>query len=72
MGAQYRTHLFTVLILKEYARLIQCDHGSALVMVPIYFDTESYLLDFLIHFNNLTPAARSCDLTVCIATDSQL
>ena len=71
MGAQYHTHLFTVLILKQYARLIRWDRGGALVTVPIYFNTESYLLDFLICFNNLTPAARSRDLTVCVATDSQ-
>ena len=72
MGAQYCTHLFTVLILKQYARLIQWDRGGALVMVLIYFNTESYLLDFLIRFNNLTPAAHGHDLTVCVATDSQL
>ena len=40
--------------------------------MPIYFNTESYLLDFLIRFNNLTPTACGRDLTVCVATDSQL
>jgi hypothetical protein len=71
MSAQYHTHLFTVLILKEYARLIQWDHGGALVTEPIYHDGHLHLLDFLIRFNDATHAACGCDPTVRPANSTE-
>jgi hypothetical protein len=71
MSAQYRTHLFTVLILKEYARLIRWDRGGALVTEPIYHDGQPHLLDFFIRFNDATRAARGRDLTVRPANSTE-
>ncbi|KAH9953565.1 hypothetical protein BC827DRAFT_1366492, partial [Russula dissimulans] len=50
LSAQYRTHLFMVLIVDEYARLIRWDRGGAVVTKQICFDTESHLFDFLIRY----------------------
>jgi len=71
MSAQYRTHLFTVLILKEYARLIRWDRGGALVTEPIYHDGHPHLLDFLIRFNDAMRAARGRDPTVHPANSTE-
>jgi len=41
MGAQYRTHIFSVLICEDYARLIRWDRGGAIVTEPIKYNEES-------------------------------
>lgn len=35
LGAQYRTHIFLILILREYSRIIRWDRGGAIVTAPI-------------------------------------
>ena len=71
MSAQYRTHLFTILILNKFARLIRWDCSGALITEPIYHDGQPHLLDFLIRFNDATPAARSCNPTVHPANSTE-
>ena len=64
LGAQYRTHTFSVLIIKDYARLIRWDRTGAIVTEPIAYDTESFLFDFFIRYNNVDKEVRGHDLTV--------
>jgi hypothetical protein len=71
LGAQYRTHVFFILILKNVARLIRWDHGSAVVTAPIEYDKEPFLLDFLIRYNHASPEACSHDVTVASPTDDE-
>lgn len=73
LSSQYRTHLFVILIFKEYSRLILWDRGGAVVTAPIYHNTEPHLLHFLIRFKDASPQARGRDITVTIPTkDEQL
>src|SRR5260370_910734 len=46
LSTQYYTHVFTVFIVKDYVRLIQWDCSGAIFTKPIYFNSESHLIDF--------------------------
>jgi hypothetical protein len=71
LGAQYCTHVFFILILKNVARLIRWDRGGAVVTAPIEYDKEPFLLDFLIRYNHASPEARGHDVTVASPTDDE-
>jgi hypothetical protein len=71
LGAQYRTHVFLVLIIKKIARLIRWDRGGAVVTAPIHYDNEPFLLDFLIRYSNANREARNHDVTVDSPTDDE-
>jgi len=44
LGTQYCTHIFCILVIKDYARLIRWDCAGAIVTEPIYYDDEPHLL----------------------------
>ena len=71
LGAQYRTHIFLILIIKNVARLIRWDRGGAVVTAPIDYDKEPFLLDFLICYNYASPEARGHDVTVGSITNDE-
>jgi Fungal protein kinase len=71
LSAQYRTHLFLVLIFKHYSRLIRWDRGGAVVTEPISHETDSHLLDFLIRFKDADRQARGHDTTVGTPTEDE-
>jgi hypothetical protein len=71
LSAQYRTHIFFVLILKPFARLIRWDRGGAVVTAPIYYDQEPHLFDFFIRYDAATHDVRGHDLTVRFPTDGE-
>jgi hypothetical protein len=64
LGAQYRMHVFMVLIFSKNARLIRWDRAGAVVTEIIPFDDAPYLLDFLIRYNNADAVVRGHDTTV--------
>jgi len=67
LSSQYRTHLFTILICKDSARLIRWDRAGAIVTEPISYDNDSYLHDFLTRYDDATPKTRGHDSTVADA-----
>lgn len=67
MSAQYRTHIFFVLICSDYARLIRWDRSGAIVTEPTYYNDASSLFDFFILFNLSPPDVRGRDITVRLA-----
>ncbi|KAI9456120.1 hypothetical protein BJY52DRAFT_1106837, partial [Lactarius psammicola] len=50
LSAQYRTHTFLLLIIKDFARLIWWDRGGAVITAPIFYDQDPDLLQFLVHY----------------------
>ncbi|KAF8264749.1 hypothetical protein EI94DRAFT_1591816, partial [Lactarius quietus] len=50
LSAQYRMHVFLILVIKNFARLIQWDCSGAVVTAPIRYDTEPFLFDFFIRY----------------------
>ena len=71
LGTQYRMHVFLILIIKNVARLIQWDHGGAVVTALIDYDKEPFLLDFLIRYNYASPEAHGHDVTVGSITNDE-
>jgi hypothetical protein len=71
LGTQYRTHTFTVLIVKERARLIRWDRGGAVVTDSFPFNSQPYLLNFLFRYNHADPDKRGHDVTVRDSTDTE-
>jgi len=72
LSTQYRTHLFSVFICKNYARLIRWDRGGAVVTQPIFYNTEPHLLDFLMRYNVADRKVRGHDPTVGLPTDDEV
>ncbi|KAG1854333.1 hypothetical protein C8R48DRAFT_610055, partial [Suillus tomentosus] len=46
LGAQYRSHAFSVLIVRDRARIIRWDREGAIVTGAINYNTEPHLADF--------------------------
>lgn len=46
LGSQFRTCIYSILIIKDYARLIQWDRMGAIVTKPIHCNTNSLLANF--------------------------
>jgi hypothetical protein len=67
MSAQYRTHIFFVLICEDYARLIRWDRSGAIVTEPIYYNVVPHLFDFFIRFDHAPPNIQGQDTTVRLA-----
>ena len=67
MSAQYRTHVFFVLICKDYARLIWWDRSGAIVTNPIQYNVTSELFDFFILLDHSPPNVQGQDTTVRLA-----
>jgi hypothetical protein len=72
LSAQYRTHMFMVLMFKDYARLLRWDCGGAVVTKPIEFNVEPHLFDFLIRYNIADPDVRGHDSTVNSPNDDEI
>jgi len=71
LSAQYCTHVFLVLILKDYSRLICWDRGGAVATEPIIHNDEPHLPEFLIRFKDACRQARGCDITVSLPTKDE-
>jgi hypothetical protein len=51
LGAQYRTHIFSVLIVGSFARIIRWDMEGAIVTCTFNYNTEPHLADFSVVFH---------------------
>ncbi|KAF8259058.1 hypothetical protein EI94DRAFT_1493126, partial [Lactarius quietus] len=51
LDSQCRTHVFSVLIVGDHARLIQWDQSGAIVTAPIYYKVNPALLGFFTSYN---------------------
>ncbi|KAH9018283.1 hypothetical protein EDB85DRAFT_1873873 [Lactarius pseudohatsudake] len=47
LDCQFCTHVFSILIVKDYTQLIQWDRSGTIVTTPIYYRQDPELLDFL-------------------------
>jgi len=64
LSSQFWTHMFFILIVHDYTRIIQWDCGSAVITVPIPFNEEHYLFDFFIHYNYTKSDMQGSDSSV--------
>ncbi|KAG1802899.1 uncharacterized protein HD556DRAFT_1304139 [Suillus plorans] len=71
LGAQYRTHIFSVLIIRNHARIIRWDREGAIVMATFDYNSEPHLADFFHRFGRASPALRGVDTSVTPASDEE-
>ncbi|KAG1762982.1 hypothetical protein EDD22DRAFT_846735 [Suillus occidentalis] len=69
LGAQYRTHAFSVLIICNRARIIRWDREGAIVTNAFNYFHEPHLADFFHRFSRASPALRGVDTSVTPASD---
>jgi hypothetical protein len=68
LGAQYRSHAFSVLIVRDRARIIRWDREGAIVTGVINYNTEPYLADFFHRYARASPELRGIDTSVSLAS----
>ena len=67
LGSQFRTCIYSVLIVKDYARLIRWDRTGAIVTDPIHYnDEDSLLLEFIRRYHKAPPKVRGVDTTITL------
>ncbi|KAG1869754.1 hypothetical protein C8R48DRAFT_597120 [Suillus tomentosus] len=72
LGAQWHTHTYQILIIKNYAYLIRWDHEGFIVTEPIFYRESPALIDFFQCYNVAPHAMRSHDKTVSCITSRYL
>jgi hypothetical protein len=71
LGAQYRTHIFSVLIVGSLARIIRWDMEGAIVTRAFNYNTKPHLADFFRRFSQASPALRGVDTSVTPASSEE-
>jgi hypothetical protein len=61
LGAQFRTHVFSVLILRDTARLLRWDRSGAIVTEVIKYNEIDLLIEFLYRYSKAPAAMRGKD-----------
>ena len=68
LNSQYCTHVFGVLIVGDYAQLIQWDQSGTIVTAPIFFyQWDLVLIDFFTCYDQADRPAQGHDDSVCPA-----
>ncbi|KAG1726334.1 hypothetical protein EDD22DRAFT_961450 [Suillus occidentalis] len=68
LGAQYRSHAFSVLIVRDRARIIRWDREGAIISSCIRYNTEPHLADFFYRYARASPELRGIDTSVSPAS----
>jgi hypothetical protein len=71
LDSQYRTHVFSILIVGDYARLIRWDRSGAIVTGPIYYQRDPELMGFFTRYDQAERPARGHDSSVRKATPAE-
>jgi Fungal protein kinase len=71
LAAQYRTHAFSIFVLRKKARIIRWDREGAIVTEPIEYDTDPSLVQFLSLYLMAPLQLRGIDTTVSVFTDPE-
>lgn len=64
LGSQFRTCVYSVLVVKDYARLIRWDRTGAVVSEAINYNHHGHLIDFFRRYSRAQPDLRGMDTTV--------
>lgn len=71
LSAQYRTHAFSIYVLRDTARIIRWDREGAIVTAPINYNDDPSLVQFLSLYSHAPPQLRGTDTTVSPATKDE-
>ena len=71
LGAQFRTHIFSVFILKDTARILRWDRSGTIVTEPIKYNNSPLLVEFFRRYSAASPEMRGKDLSVSDPTPDE-
>ena len=71
LGAQFRTHIYSVFIVKDTARILRWDRSGTIVTEGFKYNESPYLAEFFRRFSTASPEMRGKDQTVSDPTPSE-
>lgn len=71
LSAQFRTHIYSVLIVKNMARILRWDRTGTIVTELIEYNTSFVLADFFHRYSCAPPNMRGVDPSVSIPTPTE-
>jgi len=63
-GAQFRTHVYSILIVKDTARILRWDRSGTLVTEAIKYNKSHHLAEFFRRYSDASPEMRGKDISV--------
>jgi len=63
-GAQFRTHVYSVLIVKDTARILRWDRSGTIVTEAIHYNESPLLVEFFRRYSKASPEMRGRDQSV--------
>jgi hypothetical protein len=64
LGSQFRTHVYSVLIVKDQARILRWDRSGAIVTEAIPYNKSPLLVEFFRRYSQAPPEMRGIDQSV--------
>ncbi|KAH9030573.1 hypothetical protein EDB83DRAFT_1848361 [Lactarius deliciosus] len=64
LGSQFRTHVYSIFIMKQTARILRWDRTDTIVTEPIKYNESPLLAEFFRRYSKASPEMRSMDLSV--------
>lgn len=64
LGSQFRTHIYSILIVKDTARILRWDRSGTLVTEVIYYNKADHLVEFFRRYSEAPPEMRGKDMSV--------
>jgi hypothetical protein len=64
LGSQFRTHIYSVFIIRNNARLLQWDRAGAIVTAPFDYNQTHHLIDFLLCYSKAPAPMHGVDESV--------
>lgn len=72
LGAQFRTHVYSVLIVNDTARILRWDRSGTIVTEAIKYNKSRYLVDFFRQYSVAPAALQGKDETVSIPESHEI
>jgi hypothetical protein len=71
LGSQFRTHVYSVLIVKNTARILRWDRSGTIVTEAIEYNESPLLAEFFRRYSTAPPEMRGADQTVSVPTPAE-
>jgi hypothetical protein len=71
LGAQFRTHIYSVFILWNMARILQWVRSGTIIMEAINYNKDYFLVENFRHYLKVLAAMRGKDMSVSLPTPLQ-
>lgn len=71
LASQFRTHVFSLFILRDTARIIRWDREGAVVTEPIFYNQSPLLAEFFSRYSMASSELRGVDTSVSPASEEE-